>query len=310
MEAMAAGVEAAGVVVAEVKMVGANDRVGLGWRPHMATQIITHLNQIDVLEVIADRYFSCTKKDIVSLQFMAAQIPISLHGTSMGLASAHPVVIRQVDKMARLVEKIKPDFWSEHLAFVRVGKIEIGHLAAAPRNAQTVDMTVRNLNTAQAIVGTLPHMENIATLIEPPGNSLSEAQWITDIIRQSQAPFLLDLHNLYANAHNFGCDPLAVLKQLPLDRIHTIHLSGGRWIKEVDGHSERLLDDHLHDVPPALYDLLAWVAEHASQDLTVIIERDGNYPDFNVLLAQLALARSALQKGRAASGVRSVYGFS
>jgi len=43
----------------------------------------------------------------------------------------------RLDKMARLVEQVRPQFWSEHLAFVRGGGIEIGHLAAPPRIADT-----------------------------------------------------------------------------------------------------------------------------------------------------------------------------
>ena len=40
------------------------------------------------------------------------------------------------------------------------------------------------------------------------------------------------------------------------------------------------LDDHLHDVPPMVFDLLALLAQHTCGPLDVIIERDGAYPDF------------------------------
>jgi hypothetical protein len=41
------------------------------------------------------------------------------------------------------------------------------------------------------------------------------------------------------------------------------------------------------------------LAFKAPQPLTVIIERDGHYPDFGALLEQMARARSALVTGRA-----------
>ena len=63
----------------------------------------------------------------------------------------------------------------------------------------------------------------------------------------------------------------------------------------------RLLDDHLHDVPPPVFELLALLAQHAPQPLDVIIERDGRYPDFACLLKQLDAARVALRRGRAIS---------
>ncbi|NJS15810.1 MAG: DUF692 domain-containing protein [Sphingopyxis sp.] len=40
---------------------------------------------------------------------------------------------------------------------------------------------------------------------------------------------MLDLHNLYANAVNFGEDPHTLLRRLPLARVAMVHLSGGAW---------------------------------------------------------------------------------
>lgn len=293
-----------GVAVVEVKF---RDRVGLGWRPELAPHILSNLESIDALEIIADNYFSASKKSIQSLQFLARQIPISLHGVGMGLASSHPLEIRRAEKMASLVDKIQPEFWSEHLAFVRAGGFEIGHLAAPPRNQQTVDGTIHNITMAANIIGSLPHMENIATLIQPPGSSFTEPEWITQIIKKSNTPFLLDLHNLYANAKNFDHDPITLLQQLPFECVSTIHLSGGCWINEVDGIGQRLLDDHVHDVPTELFELLEWVAQNSTQNLTVIIERDGNFPIFSEMLAQMDLARAALRKGRLIAQTKGAY---
>ena len=60
-----------------------------------------------------------------------------------------------------------------------------------------------------------------------------------------------------------------------------------------------MLDDHLHDVPPAVFELLTETGRLASQPLDVmIIERDGRYPPFSGLLEVLAAARRALAAGR------------
>jgi uncharacterized protein len=48
-----------------------------------------------------------------------------------------------------------------------------------------------------------------------------------------------------------------------------------------------------------VYELLEALAFKAPQPLTVIIERDGRYPDFNDLPGQIAKARAALASGRA-----------
>ena len=53
-----------------------------------------------------------------------------------------------------------------------------------------------------------------------------------------------------------------------------------------------------------VYDLLAEVAALAPHPLTVILERDGNYPAFPILLAELERARAALASGRARGAAR------
>ena len=278
----------------------AADRVGLGWRGELAAGILSNLAQIDVLEVIADDYYRASRAGMDALCSLARQVPVSLHGVGMGLASAIPAEPRRLHAMARLMQTVRAESWSEHLSFVRAGGVEIGHLAAPPRTPASAAGAVANIALASRIVGSAPLMENIATLVEPPASTLDEAEWLAQIIEGAQVPLLLDLHNLYANAVNGGQDPQALLLRLPLARVGAVHLSGGHWIDEPGGTGRRLLDDHLHDVPPEVFELLALLARHAPQPLTVILERDGNYPTFDHVLEQLALARAALRAGRAA----------
>jgi uncharacterized protein len=180
---------------------------------------------------------------------------------------------------------------------VRGGGIEIGHLAAPPRTEATIEGALANLARAKQIAGVAPHVENVATLIEPPGSDRDEAVWLSAIIRNSESDLLLDLHNLHANAVNFSFDARDFISRIPLERVATMHLAGGKWIGQRD--AQRLLDDHLHDVPDPVYELLEAVAARARQPLTVILERDGNFPSIESLLAQLERARQAVARGRA-----------
>ena len=286
------------------------DRVGIGWRGELAAGIFTHLDKIDLIEVIADDHFRAAPRDLRALATLAAQTPITLHGVAMGLAGSEQVEAHRLDNMARLIDALQPESWSEHLAFVRAGGIEIGHLAAPPRTPQNVDAAIANIRRAEKIVGRAPLLENIATLIDPPASTLDEAAWTSAIIEGSGADLLLDLHNLYANAFNFGERPEALLMRFPLHRVSAVHLSGGKWIAEPSGNGAmnspprmRLLDDHVHDVPAEVFELLELLAEHAPQRLDVIIERDGAYPTFECLLSQLGAARLALSNGRSRAGL-------
>ncbi|MEO8125609.1 MAG: DUF692 domain-containing protein [Bryobacteraceae bacterium] len=273
------------------------DRFGIGWRPDLAAGILAHLDRIDIVEIIADDYFDAPAPKLSALRSLGAQVPLMLHGIGLGLASTVCCEPKRIGQMARLHEKIRPESWSEHFAFVRGGGVEIGHLAAPPRNRGTVQATAANLSRATETVGVKPIMENIATLIDPPGSDLTEAAWLSELLAASGGKLLLDLHNVHANSVNFGFDAIGFLDQLPLDRLGAIHLAGGKWIPAGDSE-RRLLDDHLHDVPDPVYELLQHVAARTANPLTVILERDGNYPAMVDLLAQLDRAREAVQQGR------------
>lgn len=273
-----------------------SDRFGLGWRSRLALGILSHLDRIDLVEVIADDFFRAARRERRALRTLAAQVPITLHGVTLGMASSVAVETKRLDQMARLCEEVKPVSWSEHLAFVRGGGIEIGHLAAPPRTAATIGGAIANLRRARAVVGVAPQVENVATLIEPPGSDRDEAAWVSEIICNSESDLLLDLHNLHANALNFKFDPVDFISRIPPERVGSIHLAGGRWIGRPD--AQRLLDDHLHDVPDPVYDLLEEVAARVPHALTVIIERDGNFPPIEWLIDQLDCARRAVSRGR------------
>ena len=298
-EVRAAAVVAAVAVAAvgDDEMTRLKDRIGIGWRPALAAGILSNLDRIDIVEVIADDFFDAPRRECRALRTLSAQTPVTLHGVSLGLASSVAVETKRLDKMARICEEVGPVSWSEHLAFVRGGGVDIGHLAAPPRTAPTIDGALANLARARTIVGIAPQVENIATLIDPPGSDRDEATWVSEILRGSNCDLLLDLHNLYANALNFDFSPIDFIARIPPERIAAIHLAGGKWIG-ADG-ARRLLDDHLHDVPDPVYDLLAEVGARAPRSLTVILERDGDFPSIGCLLDQLDRARRALARGRA-----------
>jgi uncharacterized protein (UPF0276 family) len=215
---------------------------------------------------------------------------------TLGLASSVQVERRRLHQVARLCEEVNPVSWSEHLAFVRGGGIEIGHLAAPPRCDETIEGAINNISTAQAIVGVRPLLENVATLIDPPMSSYDEATWISKIISSSKSDLLLDLHNLHTNSVNFGFESFEFLSRIPIDRVRSVHLAGGKRVGK--NNNVRILDDHLHDVPDPVYALLAEVGARTKPGLTVILERDGHFPPIESLLRELDRARRALVEGR------------
>jgi uncharacterized protein len=274
-----------------VRLVTPRDRFGLGWREPLAGGLLTQLERIDVLEVVAEDWLVRPRGEWSALRRLAREVPVHVHGVALGAASTMAVAQDRLDRLAALVGFVEPEAWSEHLAFVRGGGVEIGHLAAPPRHPATLDGLTRNVLRATATVGAQPLLENVATLIDPPCSTMDELTWTHAVLAATPAPLLLDLHNLHVNALNFGFEARAFLEALPAERIGAVHLAGGRF-------AGRWVDDHLHPVPDPVFDLLEALAARATGPLTVILERDGAFEGVAPLLQELDHARAAVARGR------------
>jgi len=272
------------------------DRVGLGWRPEIGIGILQQLDKIDIIEVVAENCTHLNNAELKAFSRLSSQVDIVVHALSLGLASTYPVSTKHVEAVARVVNAIKPEAWSEHLAFVRTKDRELGHLAAPPWSEETVESTLTNIQVATQAVGSIPHLENISTLYHPIGSTMSEADWTTEIIRGAKSTLLIDLENIYANSRNFKTDWFTEMLKFPLAEVKYVHIAGGH--EATDDAGEYFLDDHLHPVSEDVFALLEELAFRVSQPLTVILERDGNYPEFNQTNAELNQARKALAKGR------------
>jgi uncharacterized protein (UPF0276 family) len=283
-----------------------HDRFGLGWREALAGGLLARLDRIDVLEVVAEEWLARPRREWSALARLARELPLHVHGVSLGAASTVPVAQERLDRVAAFVGALEPEAWSEHLAFVRGGGREIGHLMAPPRHASTLEGLAENVRRATATVGAAPLLENVATLIDPPCSTMDELTWTRAVLGATPAPLLLDLHNLYANALNFGFDAFAFLEALPSARIGAVHIAGGHRAagSSAAGSSAagctagRWVDDHLHAVPDPVFDLLEALAARAAGPLTVILERDGAFEGVAPLVAELDRARTAVSRGR------------
>jgi uncharacterized protein (UPF0276 family) len=53
------------------------DRFGLAWRPELAAAILSNLDRIDIVEVIADDYFDAPRSKRRALKTLAIQVPVA-----------------------------------------------------------------------------------------------------------------------------------------------------------------------------------------------------------------------------------------
>lgn len=262
--------------------------IGIGWRPELAL-MIARAPHIDFIEVVAEN-ISPADIPLPLIQLRERGAVIIPHATSLSLGGAEPLDQKRLAHLARLAEKLDAPFVSEHIAFVRAGHREAGHLLPLPRTRAALDVLIENVRAARAALPVPLALENIATLFEWPGAEMSEAAFITETLRCTGARLLLDVANLYANARNHAWDAVAYLDHLPLERLTYVHIAGGTT-------RQRLYHDtHTHSTPQGALDLLEELCARCTPP-AVLLERDDHFPAAAELRAELDAIAAATRRG-------------
>jgi uncharacterized protein (UPF0276 family) len=270
--------------------------IGIGWRPEIDLTV-EDLPGIEFVEVIAEGIRPDRLPE--SLRVLRQRgVPVIPHGVGLSLGGAQRPDAARVAHLADCARALDAPLVSEHIAFVRAGDHEAGHLLPVPRTRESLEVVVANVRAVQATLDVPLALENIAALFAWPEDELTEAQFIGEVLARTGALLLLDVANLFSSGVNFAADPLSALDQLPLDRIGYVHVAGG---VERDGVWH---DTHTHPVTEPILVVLRELVSRTTPP-GVLLERDGDYPSTVELAAELADIRVAVGRRAADEAVRT-----
>lgn len=244
--------------------------LGIGWRPELAL-LCDRRTDLGFVEITVENFGDRAPLPLALRQLQERGVVVIPHGISLSLGGAERVDQARVDRFARMAERCGAPLASEHIAFVRAGGVEIGHLTPIPRRRASVDAVVANVRRVRETLGVPLALENIAALFEWPDAEMDEAEFVRTILHESDAMLLLDVSNLHANARNLGADTPGLIAALPHERIAYCHVGGGT---ERDGI---YMDTHTEPVPEGAIELLRQLAAVARPP-GAMLERDGNFP--------------------------------
>ncbi len=203
-----------------------------------------------------------------------AGLPSVVHGVELSIGAAdgwNSAYVRMLDEL----RSAWPFRWhSEHLGFQTVAgaygdELEIGVPLPLPCTAEAAALVIPRAAALGVRYGVPFLLENPAHYFRTLPCDLQiggEVGLMNRIVRGAQCWQLLDLHNLYCNAVNFGNSVRDLLDQVNLDHVVEIHVGGGSWFNGyyMDGHDGR--------VPEPVWELLEEVLERASNVAGVVFE--------------------------------------
>lgn len=231
------------------------------------------------------------------LEAVRASHPVSLHGVSLSLAGAEPLDRGHLQRLAALARRIEPALVSEHLAWTAWGGQHFPDLLPFPRTGQALRHIADRIDQAQAALGTRIAIENPSHYLRIEGHAWDEIDFLRELAARSGCGLLLDVNNVYVSARNLGFDAGDYLDRFPGDAVLEIHLAGHSTDPALG--AGLLIDSHDAPVAPEVWTLYRRLLGRIGARPT-LIERDGEVPAFDQLLAERNIAAGELGRTIAA----------
>jgi uncharacterized protein len=263
--------------------------VGVGFRERFRADIFLNQDKIDFLEITTDHFLDANAQKLEELKLLKEHFPLVPHSLELSLGSAEGIDGEYLEKVARLVEFVEPEWFSDHLCFTKSGGVKIGHLAPVPYTKEAVKVFVRNISKVKARIKTPLILENITYLVRFPSSEMPESAFLKTILEETDCGLLLDVTNLYINSRNFGFEWRRFLDEIPLNRVVQLHFVGSQR------HGKRLIDAHADKTEDEIWQVFAEVAKRCDIN-GAVLERDDNFPPFREILEELETARSLMKK--------------
>nr|WP_150802721.1 DUF692 domain-containing protein [Pseudomonas fluorescens] len=263
--------------------------VGLGLRRSLLNPLRdAPAGNFDFLEVAPENWIGIGGAHGAALRSLAERYPLSCHGLSLSLGGTAPLDVAFLQEVRVFLDQYKVPLYSEHLSYCS----DDGHLydlLPLPFTEEAVHHVAARIRQAQDVLGRRLAVENVSYYAAPQ-QDMDELTFTNAVLQEADCDLLLDVNNVYVNSVNQRFDPQAFLAGITPDRVVAMHVAG-----HYDESDELKIDTHGAPVKPVVWALLAQAYTRFGAKPT-LLERDFNFPAFEVLVAELNIIRQ-LQTG-------------
>jgi uncharacterized protein len=266
---------------------------GVGLKPEYFRTIVESAPVVSFFEIHAENYMVDGGAFHHYLTQIRENYPLSIHGVGLSIGGEAPLDTDHLDRLAALLDRYAPASFSEHLAWSSHNGTFVNDLLPLPYDRKTLKRVCVHIDQVQTHLGRQMLLENPATYLEFAASSMSEAEFITEVIRTTGCGLLLDVNNVYVSCINHHRDPNAYIQALPLSATREIHLAGFAQDRDEAGYP-LLIDHHGSPVAESVWHLYQF-ALSLTGPVATLIERDNDIPPFKVLLAEALRAEQFLQ---------------
>jgi uncharacterized protein (UPF0276 family) len=275
--------------------------VGVGLRSTHYDEILGQRPDVAWFEVLSDKYMNTRGRPLAYLDRIAAHYPVVLHGVGLSIGSVDPLDRAYLAGLRTLRERVQARWVSDHIAWSGVNGRHGHDLYPLPFTEECLRHVARRVCQVQDVLAAPLVLENPSTYLEFAGSALGEAEFIAALLEETGAGLLLDVNNVFVNAHNHGFDAHAYLRRLPLERVVQLHLAGHGQAAVMDAEGRtvtQLIDTHAGPVATPVWALFEEAVRLGAR-APVLLEWDAEIPSFDVVHDEARRAQQHIDRALA-----------
>jgi hypothetical protein len=265
---------------------------GVGFKACHFDAVTTAPGPVRWLEIHAENYLGAGGRPLAQLAALAERFPLSVHGVGLSIGAEQGLDPDHLARVARLVDRLQPASFSEHLAWSTHDGAFLDDLLPMPYTAATLARVSDHVDRVQEALGRRILLENPSSYLAFAESEMDETDFLRAVSRRTGCGLLLDVNNVFVSAANLGTDARAYLAAFPMEEVGEIHL-GGHDTQEDDHGAPLLIDSHGREVADPVWALYAEAIAAAGPRPT-LIEWDTDVPDWPTLAAEAARAEAIL----------------
>jgi uncharacterized protein (UPF0276 family) len=269
-------------------------RAGVGLKPEHAADIAQNARGVAFFEVHAENYKGDGGPPHALLTSIRDRFPLSLHGVGLSIGGMQPLDREHLARLQQLVVRYRPGLFSEHLAWSSHNEVFLNDLLPVSYDEPTLARVTAHIDQVQKVLGVRMLLENPSTYVAFESSTMTEIEFLSEVVARTGCGLLLDVNNVYVSATNNRFDPFEYLENFPVAAVGEIHLGGFAEDKDSDG-SRLLIDAHAAPVADRVWALYERAIDRAGP-VPTLIEWDDDIPAYSVLAAEAARADAVMER--------------
>jgi uncharacterized protein len=267
---------------------------GIGLRlPHIAEVVATR-PEVPWLEIHPENFLANPHATELLIE-LSQHYPVSVHTVGISIGSADGVDGEHLERVTRLVERIKPAMVSGHIAWSSHGGQYLNDLLPLPYTAETLALVSDHLKRVQDRLGRDYLLENPSTYVGFADSTMTETQFLNELVARTGCRLLCDVSNVFLSGHNMCLDPFAYLDALPPHAVEELHLGGFEAEEdETLPGSTLLVDTHASAIADDVWPLFAHALRRFGSK-PALIEWDSDLPPLATLVSEARKADDVRQ---------------